>query len=330
MIVDAHIHYLGDHPDALAMLDTAGVKLLNVSVAHGPGDPWQEVAGAYRELATQYPDRYAWCTTFDPPDLEVWTTPTEKRRYGETVIAGLDRDFAHGAVGCKVWKSIGMQLRKPSGEFVMVDDAVFDPVYEHLAARGRPLLMHIGEPLACWQPLDDQNAHAGYYRDHREWYMGDKPDHPSHRDLVDARDRVVARHPALRVIGAHLASLEYDVSEVAMRLEHYPNLAVDTSARLQDLVRQDRAKVRDFFVRHADRILYGTDVVQLRAVSTLEAPERHAHLGSMALRYATELAYFSTDAPARFYGVETRGLGLPTDVVDAVMGGNARRWYPGL
>ncbi len=330
MIVDAHIHYYGDAPEALALLAAIDAKLLNVAVTETPGDGWRDAAGVARDLAAHYPERYGWCTTFDLPDATAWATPQDRRQYVDGVIAGLDRDFAAGAIGCKVWKSIGMQLRKPSGEFVMVDDPLFGPIYEHLASSGRSLLMHVGEPLACWQPLDGANAHAGYYSQHPEWHMGDKPDHPSHRALTVARDAVVERHPGLRVIGAHLGSLEYDLSEVAARLERYPNFAVDTSARLQDLVRHDRAQVRSLFMGFPDRILYGTDVVSLSAVSSLEEAERAAHLESMAGRYARELAYYRTDGWMTLHGVETQGLGLPQDIVVAVLGDNARRWYPGL
>ncbi|MFN2130748.1 MAG: hypothetical protein ACK2VD_09495, partial [Anaerolineae bacterium] len=144
--IDAHVHYNGDHEDCLALLERLDLKLLNVSVAHGPDDPWRDRAEAFRTLAQVYPDRYAWCTTFDEPD------GTDD--YAERVIAGLEEDFRKGAIACKVWKNIGMSARKPSGEFLMVDDPIFDPIYAYLAREGRTLLMHIGEPLACWQPLD--------------------------------------------------------------------------------------------------------------------------------------------------------------------------------
>ena len=53
------------------------------------------------------------------------------------------------------------------------------------------------------------------------------------------------------------------------RLDRYPNLAVDISARLGDLAFQDSAKVRDFFLAYQDRILFGTDVVMRQRPSTM-------------------------------------------------------------
>ncbi len=322
-MIDAHIHYVGDHPEALALLERLDLKLLNVAVAHREDDPWRRGAEAFRDLADRYPEHYAWCTTFDPPGEVVWAGPAEAQRYADRVTAGLTRDFEAGSVACKFWKNIGMQIRKASGEFLMIDDPIFDPIYEYLASVGKPALMHIGEPLACWQPLDESNVHAGYYSAHPEWYMGDKPAYPSHAALIAARDRVLARHPRLRVIGAHLGSLEYDVAEVADRLQRYPNFAVDTSARLPDLARQDRGAVRALFLAHPDRILYGTDVVQRVPVSSLLEADRDVHLASLEARYARELDYLGKDANGR-------GLSLPPEVFGRVVDANAAAWYPGL
>ncbi|MGC9520511.1 MAG: amidohydrolase family protein, partial [Anaerolineae bacterium] len=233
-------------------------------------------------------------------------------------------------VASKIWKNVGMRLRKPSGTFLMVDDPLFDPIYEYLASVGKPVLMHIGEPLACWRPLDAHNAHAGYYAAHPEWYMGDKPDHPSHAQLIEARDSVLARHPRLRVIGAHLGSLEYDVAEIGRRLDRFANFAVDTSARLGDLARQDPSVVREFFLRYQDRILFGTDIVQRQPVSELNEEARSSHLASVSARYQLELGYLRSQAKVNLGGIEAPGLALPAQVVEKVVYRNAKRWYPGL
>jgi predicted TIM-barrel fold metal-dependent hydrolase len=190
--------------------------------------------------------------------------------------------------------------------------------------------MHIGEPLACWQPLDEQNVHGGYYSAHPEWYMGDKPDHPSHAELIDARDRVLARHPRLRAVGAHLGSLEYDVAEIAQRLDRYPNFAVDTSARLHDLAHQDRESVRQFFLTYQDRVLFGTDIVQREPLSPLPEPERMERLRALQATYEAALAYYETTREVSSRGRSVRGLGLPDGVLAKLYAANARAWYPGL
>lgn len=321
--IDAHIHYPGDHPDCIGLLARLDLKLLNVCVAHQAGGHWRLEAEIYGELASQYPHHYAWCTTFDPPDFA-------DGGYVDRAIEGLERDFAAGAVACKVWKNIGMAIRKPSGGFLMVDDPLFDPIYAYLEGSGKALLMHIGEPLACWQPLREGDRHYDYYSKHPEWHMYGKPEYPSHQQLIEARDRVLAKHSKLRVVGAHLGSLEYDVVEMAKRLERYPNFAVDTSARLLDLAEQELKTVRQFFLDYQDRILFGTDLVQRERVSSLPGSARQDHLRWLQDKYAASFAFFEVEGEVELSGQKVRGLGLPQAILEKLYYVNAAKWYAGL
>jgi predicted TIM-barrel fold metal-dependent hydrolase len=188
----------------------------------------------------------------------------------------------------------------------------------------------MAEPLACWQPLDPKQPHYNYYLNNPEWHMYNKPDHPSHQMLIDARDQVVERHPGLRIVGAHFGSLEYDVAEMAERFDRYPNFAVDSSARLMDLTLQSPEVVRQFFIDYQDRLLFGTDVVQWKPVSQLSAEERTAHLAQMTERFQADFAYYETDQKLTMRGREIQGLGLPDEVLAKFYEQNARNWYPGL
>jgi len=326
-IVDAHIHVTGDHEAGLALLERLDLKLFNVCVAHAGGEDWRAWREAFRTLAEQHPARYAWCTTFDVPDFQriPWM-----RGYAERVIAELEQDLAQGAIACKVWKNVGLEIRKPSGEFLMVDDPLFDPIFAYLAQSGIPALMHIGEPLACWQPLDESRPHYGYYSQHPEWHMYTKPEYPSHAQIIAARDRMLARHPKLRVIGAHLGSLEYDVAEIAARLDRYPNFAVDTSARMNDLAVQDPETVRQFLTAYTDRVLFGTDIVSREPLSGMSEEERAEKLARFEAIYRREFAYYETEGTLTVANREVRGLGLPVAVLDKVYCENAAAWYPGL
>jgi hypothetical protein len=191
--IDAHVHYGAQTPATLELVEQLDLKCLNVCVSHGN---WREQQRElYRSLAQSDPARFAWCTTFDLPDF----TPD----YSQRVIAELDRDFADGAIGCKIWKNVGMELKSPAGGYVLPDDPILDPIYAHLAKRGWTLLAHIAEPLACWQPLDPASPHYSYYKDNPQWHMHGRSDVPSHQQLMAARDHVLEKHPKLRFVGAH-------------------------------------------------------------------------------------------------------------------------------
>jgi predicted TIM-barrel fold metal-dependent hydrolase len=322
-IIDAHIHYGDDAPQLLALLDELDVMLLNISLVSDPAEDWRAQADHYADLHRRFPKHFAWCTTIFLPNFD-------DPKYAERAIAGLERDFANGAVGCKVWKNVGMDVRKPDGSFVMIDDAIFTPIFDYIAQRDSTLLLHMAEPLACWLPLDDKSPHFSYYSTHPEWHMFNRPDFPSHAEIIAARDRLVAAHPNLRVVAAHLASLEHDVDEVAARLDRYPNLAVDISARLGDLAFQDSAKVRDFFLAYQDRILFGTDVVMRQRPSTMPEEKCQAAIADLAETYRIHFAYLETGDKLSVRGIETQGLNLPESVLQKLYRANAERWYAGL
>lgn len=322
-MIDAHIHYGDNAPELLALLDRFNLKLLNICVAQDDHGGWRDQAETYARLTNEDPDHFAWCTSFDLPRFA-------DPGYIDSVIAGLDTDFANGAIACKIWKNIGMEVRKEDGSFFMVDDPLFDPIYEHMIAHNWPLLTHIAEPLECWLPLKEGTPHYGYYSNNPEWHMYNKPEFPSHQTLMAARDNVLAKHPKLRMIGAHLGSLEYDVDEVATRLDRYPNFAVDISARLSDLAIQDSAKVRKFFIDYQDRILFGTDVVMRQAPSALPPAERNPALNALRQTYEMHLAYLEKQGDLQVRTYATKGLNLPKAVLEKVYRANALAWYPQL
>lgn len=327
MIIDAHMHYADSDPDFLSLLSEYDLKFLNICVVSLPQMDWRDQATLYRESLEAHPNRFAWCTSFALPEFGPdW----QEQTWQEAVIAQLDSDFAAGSIACKVWKNVGMDLRRPDGTFVMPDDPIFDPIYEHLAAIGKPLLTHIAEPIACWQPLVGDNPHMEYYRNNPEWHMYNRPDYPSHGQLMTARDNILAKHPRLRHIGAHFGSLEFDLDEVAKRLDQYPNFAVDISARLIDLVYKPSEKVRDFFLRYADRILYGTDVVMMTKPSEMSPEDRAEALGKLRNLFDTHFAYFNDDQPVTYRNYTAQGLKLPNDVLQQFYVDNAQAWYPGL
>jgi hypothetical protein len=321
--IDAHIHYGDRHPALLSLMEELDLKFLNICVATDELGDWRGQAENYQALAAAFPKRFAWCTTFDLPRFH-------DANYVQSVINGLSHDFAAGAIACKVWKNIGMEVKTPGGDFFMVDDPLLEPIFDHVARSGRTLLTHIAEPFACWQPLTPDDPHYGYYSKNPQWHMYGKPEYPSHARLMEARDAMVAKHPDLRVVGAHVGSLEYDVDEAAARFRRYPNFAVDISARLADLAWQDSGKVRRFFLEFPDRILFGTDVVMRQDLTALGEEGRERALASLRETYRTHFAYFESSGRVTIRGREVQGLGLPDNVLERFYFTNAQEWYPGM
>lgn len=330
-VIDAHSHLPLDTDDAVTVLEGVGgggVSVINICVDSGQLGGLDAQRGWYRSLVQQHPKRFGWVTSFPLDGFG-------SSGWAESCIAQLDTDFAAGACGCKVWKNVGMELRDSErGDWVFCDDPRFDPIYEHLSAVEKPLLMHIGEPLACWTSIDqmerDRSPHLAYYRQCPQWHWHGRAGVPTHSDLIASRDRVAERHPGLTVVGAHYGSLEYSIDEVAKRLRRYPNFVVDTSARLGDIALQaalDRERVRDFFMEFSGRVLWGLDWVLTTPTSQLEESARREVLTRLAAAYEQEFAFFAGAQPVEINGGRIAGLELPADVLRAMFHDNAMRVY---
>jgi predicted TIM-barrel fold metal-dependent hydrolase len=239
-------------------------------------------------------------------------------------LADLRRALDDGAIGVKIYKSMGMELRRPDGTYVLPDDPIFAPIFTALADRGTTVYAHLAEPIAAWQPLDPQSPDYSYYKDNPAWYVHGRAGVPSKEAILAARDRLLEKNPRLRVVGCHLGSMEEDVDEIARRLDRYPNFAVDTAARVVHLMRQPREKVRAFLIRYSDRVLYGTDIGIIPGDDAVKVARQ------LEERYARDWAYFATTQAIEDEGRTITGLGLPEPVLRKLLRENAIRWVPGV
>jgi predicted TIM-barrel fold metal-dependent hydrolase len=186
------------------------------------------------------------------------------------------------------------------------------------------LILHAADPDEAWLPARP-GSDSDYYTKNPQWDMTEKTGAPAKKDILQARDQFVAHHPDLRVVGAHLGSMETHIDDLADRLERYPNFAVDTSARVRRLVVQPREKVRDFILKYQDRILYGTD---LHLYSGTKNPSAVAQVWER--QYALDWRYFSTGDRFVYQGHDVQGLDLPRPVLKKLYHDNAVRWIPGI
>jgi predicted TIM-barrel fold metal-dependent hydrolase len=74
----------------------------------------------------------------------------------------------------------------------------------------------------------------------------------------------VARHPKTIFIGVHFGNDPEDPARVAQMLDAHKNLYIDLAARIPEIGRvdanHDPVRMRAFFEKYQDRILWGTDV----------------------------------------------------------------------
>ncbi|HLT08243.1 MAG TPA: amidohydrolase family protein [Cyclobacteriaceae bacterium] len=319
--VDVHVHINTEDPALLEQAKEDNFYLLTINVDVPDYPPIaQQMEYALRQKEV-YPDRVFFLSTFGTDSLY-------EHHWEQEALALLENSLAKGSKGVKVWKNIGMVLKKPDGAFLQIDDAAFDPVFNFLAENKVPVCGHIGEPRNCWLPLEEMtvNNDRNYYERHPEYHMYQHPDYPSHEDLVAARDRLLEKHPNMKFVGTHLGSMEWSVDEIAQRLDKYPNLAVDLTARISHLQYQSLtnwAKVRDFMIHYQDRIMYGTD---LHITREHKADQVKVNAHQTWLR---DWQYLVTEDSMQNNLVNGRfkGLALPREVVDKIYFHNANQWY---
>ncbi len=329
--IDAHAHVQAVNPAQreafAAFLEKHNLRWLDICVG---GMNWPrleaQIARA-EELHRAYPTRIAWATSFD---VSNWAIPDWDKTAAATIADG----FKRGAVATKVWKDVGMVLKDRDGRYVMIDDPRFDALLESMAAQGHPLVAHLGEPRNCWLPLDKMTTASdrNYFAKNPQYHGYLHPEVPGYERQVAARDAMLERHPRLKVVGCHLGSLEYDVDEVAKRLDRYPNFAVDLAARMVHLQIQPREKVRAFMIRYQDRLLYGTDADFGGGDGAAASTEKA--LAGLAGMYLSEAKWLATDeavaVPRAREGFTSQGLALPASVLRKIYFENARKWYPGI
>lgn len=322
--IDAHVHIRSSDGVFEEIAATDNFLLISPNVDHGDYDDLRAQQEFVEASALKHPGQVWFLPSFWF-DTAGWRTEGWSRE----IIEQLDEDLsAPGAIGVKIWKNIGMVVRDREGRFIMVDDPDLDPIVNFIKSKGIPITGHLGEPRNCWLPVEEMtvSSDSSYFSRNPQYHMYLHPDYPSYEDQIKARDNFLEKHPDLIFIGCHLGSLEWNVDSLALRLDRYPNMAVDISARtchLQYQSAKDLKRVRDFIIKYQDRLLYGTDV----GYSGSNNPE--AFKIRMHDTWTDDWKYFTSGeemTSTRFRGTFT-GLKLPKKVVDKLYRENAVRWY---
>jgi predicted TIM-barrel fold metal-dependent hydrolase len=313
-VIDAHDHLHGmsgeweTRPvsELLDHLDQAGVRayvdldgMWGEALLHQHLDHFKAAA----------PERFR---IFTGVDWSQW--PAQGERFGEWAAAKLREHAARGADGVKVWKDLGLRVRDHKDVLVAVDDPRLDPIWATAGELGLPVMAHVADPVAFFEPLNARNERWEELGAHPDWHFPSPP-YPSFERIVEGLANVAARHPRTTFIGAHVSSYAENLAWVGALFERCPNFYVDISARISELGRQPYT-ARRWFTQYADRILFGTDC------------------GPSLDFYRIYYRFLETDDEYFDYGPgevpgqgrwRIYGLHLPDEVLRQVYSGNAER-----
>ena len=253
---DAHLHYHTYYDLFIRHAKKANMRLMSINTNFDfvSMDKQHEIAQHFHQ---RYPYFFDYIGTFDASSFA-------SKTFVHDTVEQIKKCMTAGARGIKIWKNIGMKIKNEAGEYLMADDPVFDPIYAFLDKEQIPLLVHLGEPRNCWLPIERMSVTSDQHYFHKmpEFHAWRQPEIPSYEQQMTARDHILERFPNMIFIGAHLSSMEWNLDEVAKRLDKFPNFYIDISGRFAHIMEQtlrNRSAVIHFFETYKDRIIYGSD-----------------------------------------------------------------------
>lgn len=310
-VIDAHNHLFDDWENKpirqlLDQLDEAGVTHY-IDLDGGWGEDI-----LYRHLdyfKQSAPDRFK---IFGGVDWSKWEEMGDA--FPEWAAGRLKVQKERGAEGLKIWKPLGLNVRDQKGDLVKVDDPRLSPLWQAAGELKLPTLVHIADPVAFFDPIDETNERWEELGEHPDWAFLSPP-FPPFTEIVNGFANVIAQHPQTTFIGAHVGCYAENLEWVGALMDRCSNFYIDISARIAELGRQPYTS-RRFFMQHADRILFGTDM----------GPDVDVY--KIYYRFLeTEDEYFpyhTTPVPDQGRW-NIYGLHLPDDVLEKIYYKNAQR-----
>ncbi|MGA7907566.1 MAG: amidohydrolase family protein [Candidatus Sulfotelmatobacter sp.] len=240
--------FLGTAQELLAVMDRKNIRaMVNLTGGYDKG-----LGEAIARYDRAFSERFY---TFTEPCYERWKDPN----YPQLQAQAIEQAHRQGARGLKILKTLGLYLREniTSGELVKIDDPRFDPMWDVCAQLNMPVAIHVSDPIAFFTPTDRFNERYEELNNHPDWSFYGR-DFPSNAQLLEARNRVLAKHRKTQFVVLHVGNFAENLANVAENLDRFPNMTVDIAARIGELGRQPRT-ARRFFDQYQDRILFGTD-----------------------------------------------------------------------
>lgn len=327
--IDVHVHFgLEASEQVLRIMDAHGIRIALNASGGTPGGGLERSA----EIAERTGGRLRpYCNLSfagaGGPQWEAYARDT------------LNECARLGAVGLKIFKSLGLGIVDADGALLAVDDPRLDVVFETAGRLGLPVLIHSGDPQAFFRPPTPDNERYAELRAHPSWsFYGERPDGrgrwPSWEEVFAQYERRVARHPGTTFVGAHFGNAPEEPWRVARMLDRHPNLVIETGARIPEIGRHPPEEMRRFFEEHQDRILFGTDLqVTPNGLVLGSAGEEPDPPSRVPAFFEAHWRYFETAGrgmphPTPIQGDWTiDGIDLPRPVLEKLYWKNAARVF---
>ncbi|NOZ02785.1 MAG: amidohydrolase family protein [Deltaproteobacteria bacterium] len=327
-VIDSHVHIFPTMvglETALKVFDRAGIGRFAVKSGGSPGSAKYRATMAMQKILKgrmRVFSNIRWSRFNEPGFVDEQVRLLEKAK-------------KDGVVGIKIFKALGLKVRNADGSLVKIDDPRLDPIFAACGRLGLIVAWHVADPVAFFQPVTPENERYDELKIAEDWSFYGK-DFPSHDELLAARDRVIERHPETVFLLIHMANYPERLDIVDKLLDTLPNVYVDTSARVPEIGRHPAKDVRAFFIKHQDRILFGSDFISggdgnMQLGSVWYVPGEEPDLDDAEEFYERHWRYFETDQkqmehPTPIQGRwKVDGIKLPPDVLQKLYVTNAEK-----
>ncbi len=331
-IIDLHQHINATTQHvarAVKIMDAAGVGIgVNLSggfVTRSKPDEPSEFERNKALMDAIAPGRFVQYMSLD---YKGWDQPDFSERAAKQVEEGRRL----GAAGFKEYKRLGVGLRDGQGKLIAVDDPKLDAVWKRCGELGMPVSIHVADPKAFWEPYNSKNERWKELGDHPGWWFGDTNKFPPWKSLLEALNRVISRRPETTFVCVHFANNAEELDWVDASLSRYPNMMADLAARIPEIGRHDPEKVRRLFLKHQDRILFGTDfMVYDRVILGSSGKEPPPSDADAEVFFAKEWRWLETRDKNWEHMTPIQGdwtissIGLPASVLRKIYFDNARK-----
>ncbi|MEA2711767.1 MAG: hypothetical protein QOF78_4368 [Phycisphaerales bacterium] len=191
---------------------------------------------------------------------------------------------------------------------IKLDSPELQPFFDAIVERKMAVMTHVGDPDTWYNSKYADDGKFGRRDDHYAMWA-----------------RVMERYPQVPWVGAHMGGNPENLQRLQSLLDRFPNLSLDCSAT-RWMIREISARrdeAREFFIKNADRIMWGSDQVSGddRGFDFL-ASRWWAHRKLWETAYIGPSPIFDPDLPEENQPV-VRGLALPDEVLQKMYHDNA-------
>ena len=235
--------------------------------------------------------------------------------FGSKSAEILENAVNEGAIGLKIYKNLGLDLKDSKGNRVKVDDKRLYPIWEACAKLNIPVLIHSGEPSPFFDPVDKFNERFLHARQKPKSFRPPEK-YPSFDTVMNEQYNMFKNNPKTIFINAHMGWMANDLDKLEKHLDSLPNVYTEIGAMIGELGRQPR-RARKFFIDYQDRIMFGKD--------SYKKSEFDVYFRVLE----TDDEYF--DYYRKRHGLwKMYGLNLPDEVLKKVYYENALKLFPSI